>query len=91
LTITREQARQIAVEYLASNYPDCALFEGETEKAYGWIFGWNSRKYVESRRSQDFYYGNGPLLVDREDGRIVEFGSGDFEECLTEYERARAR
>lgn len=36
----------------------------------GWMFFWNSRRYLEEGSASDALVGNGPLLVDSETGTV---------------------
>jgi hypothetical protein len=68
-----EQARQIAVEHLAAKQLPVevvVLDKSTLTKPYGWIFFYNSRKYVETGDINAMLGGNAPLLVLAEDGSI---------------------
>lgn len=93
--ITKEEARRIAETYLRSlRSKPCP--EGEErvvddewtiERDYGWLFVYNTAEYVRTRSRRHRLIGNGPLLVRRDDGSVVEFSSAyDGEEALAEYE-----
>ncbi|MBD2233098.1 YrhB domain-containing protein [Phormidium tenue] len=72
--ITFEEAKQIALNKIGS---DCALFEDATiEKPYGWYFYYQSKAYFASGDWDDGLIGNNGFFVEREDGRVLEFGSG---------------
>jgi hypothetical protein len=91
MELTREQARRVALDHLASMGPDWALCEDDTqEKPYGWIFGWTSKRYLETRRLEDAVAGNGPFLVERDGGRVVQFGSGAPAAEIADYEEGLA-
>ena len=71
--ITFEEAKQIALNKIG---PDCALFENKIiEKPYGWYFCYQSKAYFVSGNWDDALIGSGGFLVEREDGRVFEFGS----------------
>lgn len=71
--ISFEQARQIALDKIG---PDCGLINEATgEKPYGWYFCYQSKAYQESGRMEDMLIGHGGFLVEKMDGRVVEFGS----------------
>ncbi len=42
---------------------------------FGWVFGYQSRKYLESGDDLDMWYGNGLLLVNRFTRNLHSFGS----------------
>lgn len=53
-----------------------AVLDGETmEKPYGWIFFYQSRKYLETGDEGYMLAGNGPVAVLR-DGSVHHLGSG---------------
>jgi hypothetical protein len=81
--ITFEEAKQIALNKIG---PDCALFEDEIlEKPYGWYFCYQSKAYFTS--GNDWLIGSGGFIVEREDGRVFEFGSCfGLERDLAAYE-----
>lgn len=64
--------------------------EATLEREYGWVFFYDSRRHVET---DDFRYalaGNGPVLVEKDDGSVHEFGTArPVEWFLEEYEARR--
>ena len=64
------------------------LREYTIAKPYGWVFFYQSRKYVETRNPDERLVGNPPFLVDRFDGQIRQKGRGLIEAFLTDYEAA---
>ena len=83
--ITFEEAKQIALNEIG---PDCALFENKIiEKPYGWYFCYQSKAYFVSGNWHDALIGNGGFIVEREDGRVFEFGSAyELERNFAAYE-----
>jgi hypothetical protein len=83
--INFEEAKQIALNKIG---PDCALFENQIiEKSYGWYFWFQSKAYFASGNWKDALVGSGGFIVEREDGRIFEFGSAyTLERNLAAYE-----
>ncbi len=64
-----------------------AIVESHTiEKPYGWIFFYQSKKFLESGLSQDKLTGNGPIIVNKYDGTIEFLGSSTTWELIAEYE-----
>jgi hypothetical protein len=65
----------------------CVLLREYTiSKPYGWVFFYQSRKYVETRNPDEALMGNLPFLIDRFDGRLRYKGRGRIETFLAEYE-----
>ena len=44
------------------------------EVAHGWVFVYQTRRYLETGNKKDALIGAGPLLVDNE-GQVISFGS----------------
>jgi Immunity protein 35 len=97
--IDKETAKKLAVEFINSsslddvNDSDLIIVDKATiEKPYGWIFSYDSKKFLESG---DFTYsllGNGPVVVDKETMEVKELGGGPFvERFIAEYEENRKR
>lgn len=80
------QARQIALAHLDE---DCALVEEATcEKPYGWYFCPQSKEFVRTRNRRDSMIGSCGFIVEREDGRVFDFGSAyPLETWFANYEK----
>ena len=66
--------------------------ERTIEKAYGWIFFYQRRQYLETGNPRDGLIGLGPLLVDKNTGKIIVFGSfGTTEYWCSLYESGKVR
>jgi len=58
------------------------------ERPVGWIFYFNSKRYVETGNTTDALVGNAPFLVDRQKKCIVTLGTAyPVERYVEEYER----
>lgn len=73
--VTKERAAQL-VEALLSRerqespwLPELAVLDVE-EHALGWLVFWQSVEYIRSRELEKMLVGQGPYLVDRQDGSI---------------------
>ena len=72
--LDRNAARDLAVEHLANE--SFIILDQETiEKAWGWMFFYQSRRYVETGELTEMLAGNAPLIVERETGRILPCGT----------------
>jgi hypothetical protein len=72
----------------ASNDELVLLDERTQEKPYGWVFFFNTRRFVETRNFVFALGGNGPVVVERETGRITLLGSArPPEKEIAEFER----
>lgn len=91
------EARTAAERYLTqmqTNPPmELVILDHHTmEDDFGWVFFWNSRKYAETG---DYIYalaGNGPLIVDRNDGSIHEISSAEpIDAAIARYRQKRTQ
>jgi hypothetical protein len=64
-----------------------AIVESHTiEKPYGWIFFYQSKKFLQTGLDQDKLAGNGPIIVNKYEGTIEFLGSPTTWELITEYD-----
>jgi hypothetical protein len=78
--ITYQEALKIGEEYLKpylESFDPVIQRDATIEKSYGWIFFYQSRRFVESGDFSFFLSGNAPFLVDK-NGDIHKTGSGRF-------------
>jgi hypothetical protein len=95
--MTREDAARIAQEFLDqiyrrdSGHPAVVVAESAAvERPYGWLFVYDTAEAL--RTGEPGLVGNGPLLVRREDGKIIEFSSFyTSESALQAYEEDPGR
>ncbi len=78
--ITSEQAKQIANNIINgfSSKPErqIVLVEDATiEKPYGWVFFYNSAKYLETNDLRHALIGNAPFVVFKKDGSTRILGT----------------
>jgi hypothetical protein len=97
--ITADYARRIAQRYLDAVYTSeggrstVVVADAATaEKHYGWIFMYNTIEYLETEDWRYDLVGNGPILVRREDGAVIEFSSSHTRDSALEaYEQDPTR
>lgn len=93
--ITREQAQAVAASHIAelmgSNSSSCDIVDALTiESPLGWMFFYQSRRYLETRDPSDALAGNAPLIVDRLTGKVIETGTAHPPEYyLAQFEAAQ--
>jgi Immunity protein 35 len=93
--LTEKQMDVIAEKYIeeessGTNRVLMLLPEFEIKKAYGNIYHYNSRKFIETGEFGYALLGNAPFLVENATGRIVVFGTANSEEYyIKEYEEGR--
>lgn len=68
---------------------ECQIVDDETiVRPYGWIFFYQSKRFLETGEFAYQIAGNSPILVDRINFNLKTFGTAkSIEEYLTEYER----
>jgi hypothetical protein len=92
--VSREQALAIAeshISQLAGSEGSLAVLQTETaEHSFGWVFFYQSRRYLETHNPDDALAGNAPLIVDRLTGQVTETGTAyPLEYYLLQYKAAR--
>jgi hypothetical protein len=89
-----EEARSLAEKYLperpmASLAEVVILDEHTIETDFGWVFFWNSKKYMETGEFQYALAGNAPLIVDRRDGSVhLTSTAYPVEEIIENYRKS---
>jgi len=68
---------------------EIAIEEGSTvERPFGWVFFYNSKRFVETGDRREALDGNAPIIVDRRDGSIHPTGTArPLESYIEKYER----
>ena len=72
-----------------TDQPKCAILNEETiETAFGWVFFYQSTRYIETGHFADQLAGNAPFIVNRFSSAIIETGTAnEIEYYIKEYER----
>ena len=96
--LTKEQARALVVGEIERppkyNYPDTArdlvmVDEHTIERAWGWVFFYDSKRYLETREFQYALVGNAPYIVNRQTGELRVTGTAHpIEDYIAEYEQS---
>lgn len=96
--IERQQAKQIASEWLRAHPAegtdgalDYRILDDQTlEIDFGWIFFYQSKRFLETRDLGHAIAGNAPVIVDRRDGSVHSTGTAyPVEHYVQEYRRKR--
>jgi hypothetical protein len=89
-----EQAQSLVQAELDKNThlnddDQCVILEEETiEKEWGWVFFYQSKKYIESGDIEDMLAGNAPYIVNKRNGQLHETGTAeDIEHYIQEFEQ----
>jgi hypothetical protein len=90
--LDRAAAKALVSKRLAERSPadDRWVVVGEStiERPFGWIFFYNSEKFVTTGKTMYRLAGNGPVFVNKTTGSIDFFGSlPTVDVILAEYER----
>lgn len=86
--ITREEARMLVDQYLASMWPQRqdgprVVWDEQTEDYSScWVCYWVLKKYLETRERQYRTGGNYPIIVDKTDGSLYGTGFRPIEEYV---------
>jgi hypothetical protein len=74
--VTKTEARQLAQEYISRSGLELALLDQHTiERDFGWVFFYNSKRYIETGDFRDALAGNAPIVVMKTDGSIHVTGT----------------
>ncbi len=74
--ITKNEVARLVQKELKDS--DTVLFdEPIAEGSYGWVFGYQSAKYLETGNFSDMLAGNAPILVERETGKLHDLGTAE--------------
>jgi Immunity protein 35 len=89
--LTKTEALELVAEKLRQmstpDNPFVVADEGTIEKPYGWVFFYNSKKYLETREISYALAGNGPVIVNKHDATVEFFGTFKSTlEFIAEYE-----
>ena len=91
--LTYQGTLRLARDYLGKtsaelqSEPVCILEDQTIERSFGWVFFFNSVKFLQTRYPLDRLLGNGPLLVDKSKGCIIQLGTAHaVEKYIEDYE-----
>ena len=67
----------------------CVILEEETiEKEWGWVFFYQSKKYIETDDIGEILTGNAPYIVNKKSGQLHVTGTTeDIEHYINEFEQ----
>jgi hypothetical protein len=92
--ISEAEAVEIATRFISSKATavdgGVALASAQTiRKPYGWVFFYNSRRFLETGDPLAGLGGNGPIIVEREGGRLhILPSASEPSAAITEFEVA---
>jgi hypothetical protein len=89
-TLTKSLAIDTVLSYLRhqESHVGCELaLAAVDENDHGWVFYYNSKQYFETNEVSYALAGNGPILIDKEDGKLYAFGTAEStEDYLKNFE-----
>lgn len=90
--LTYKQAHTLAEAWIHVCRPDGVqiIADKVAKKPYGWIFFYQTSKFLETGDHQYALIGNAPIIVDRIDGEIRVAG-WPLEKSLAQYEATLPR
>jgi hypothetical protein len=89
--LTKSEALELVSKELRQMSPLDDAFvvvdAGTIEKPYGWVFFYNSQKFIETGDNSCRLAGNGPVIVNKHDASVQFFGTANsIETSIGEYE-----
>jgi hypothetical protein len=91
--LTFEQAKSMARDFVHRLEVEAGeelmlLDDVVLQRSFGWVFFYNTKRFLKTKSARDALAGNGPLLVDKTRSRVVQLGTAHpVEEYLEYYER----
>ena len=90
--LTKEEALKLVLAKLQRMSPPddpFVIIEDYTiERPFGWVFFYNSKKFLETGIFRYRLLGNGPIIVNKATGTIESCGTGETtEETIENYEK----
>ena len=83
--ISKQNAQELVSKEIGN---DAEIIENATiEKSWGWVFFYNSKKFLKSEKIQDMLLGNAPYIVNKKTGEIQVTGTAwPIEKYIEDYE-----
>jgi hypothetical protein len=94
--LSRDDARARVVAELAklgtATEPWLVMDEQTIETDWGWVFFYNTERYLQTRDTRYALFGNAPFTVNRHTGEVRVTGTAHpIEHYIRKYERELAR
>lgn len=94
--LNQQEARERVLKYLNKSYhnsnDEIVILDKHTvERAYGWIFFYQSKKFIQTENISYMLIGNGPIVIEKIDGKTHCLGSGYYklEDEIRDFEIRR--
>jgi len=86
--LTREAAEKLVLEHVTGPLNrDTVCITEVLERPFGWVFYYNSKRFVETGDDKFRRIGNYPVLVDRHSCTLHPTGLGNIEDYIERYEK----
>ncbi len=91
--LTKSEAEQLAHDYVKTNAAQSGielvlLDQHTTERDFGWVFFYQSKRHIETGEIRDALAGNAPIVVMKADGSVHITGTAHpLEHYLKKFER----
>lgn len=89
MSITYDEAKELANQWLLDKNCDFEIIlidESTIKEDFGWVFFYNSKKYLETGNFRDMLAGNAPLIIDKKTGQLTETGTAyNIDYYITKY------
>jgi hypothetical protein len=85
--LSRGEAQALVEKALAN--PEFVILADQTiERPWGWVFFYQSKRYLSTGDHADALAGNAPYLVNKHTGAVIVTGTGEpVEDYIANYER----
>ena len=85
-----DEALSLAKKHLLKNWvleeDSAVILEDKTiEGAFGWVFFYESKNYIESRDYADMLMGNAPIIINKKSGEVHITGTAEPIEVYIEH------
>ncbi len=94
--MTKSEAKKVVDEYLAKlqagrSYELAVMEDRTREESFGWVFFYNTKRFVETGDVQWALGGNAPLIVDRRSRELHVTGTAHpIEHYIDEFRRTHS-
>jgi hypothetical protein len=91
--LSKEQARSLALGHILKSgghdWDAVIIDENTIEREFGWVFFYQSRRFLETGCISDMLLGNAPIIINKSDGSLHVTGTAHpVDEYIDRYERS---
>ena len=86
--LTREAAEKLVLEHVTGPLNrDTVCITEVLERPFGWVFYYDSKRFIQTGDDKHAMLGNFPVLVDRHSCTLHSTGLGKIEDYIERYEK----